>query len=145
MDWNERYLNLAEHISTWSKDPSTKIGAVIIGEAGQVVSQGFNGFPRGILDKSRYTDREEKLKYVVHAEMNCIYNASLSGSKVAGSTLYVHGLPICSDCAKGIIQSGISRVIARYAKPKNDQWIKSRELAMSMFDEVGLKYSEIKL
>ena len=76
--WGERYLHLAKEVSTWSKDPSTKVGAVAIGDNGEVLTQGFNGFPRGIKDSSeRLKDRERKYKLVVHAEMNAIYNLSL--------------------------------------------------------------------
>ena len=78
--WDKRYLELARHISEWSKDPSTKIGAIAIGDHGQVLSQGYNGFPRGINDDTfRLTVREVKYKYIVHAEMNAIYNASFNG------------------------------------------------------------------
>ena len=90
--WDHRYLSLAERISSWSKDPSTKIGAICVGSQGQVLSQGYNGFPRGIKDReSYYADRETKLKYVVHAEMNVIYNATYHGVCLLGSTLYVTG------------------------------------------------------
>ena len=76
--WGDRYIHLAKEISTWSKDPSTKVGAVVIGNNGEVLSQGYNGFPRGIKDTpQRLKDREKKYNLVVHAEMNAIYNASL--------------------------------------------------------------------
>jgi len=78
--WDRRYIELAQQISTWSKDPSRKIGAVAVGSKGQILSQGYNGFPRGILDlQERYENREVKYKHVVHAEMNVIYNATFSG------------------------------------------------------------------
>jgi len=110
--WDIRYLNLAKEVSTWSKDPSSKIGAVAIGSKGQVLAQGYNGFPRGIDDsQSRYSVKEIKYKYVVHAEQNVIYNATYNGVSLDGSTLYVWGLPVCSDCAKGVIQVGIKRVV----------------------------------
>lgn len=110
--WDLRYLKLAQHIASWSKDPSTKVGAVAVGSKGNVLAQGYNGFPRKIFDyDDRYHDRGVKYKYVVHAEMNVIYNASYSGVSLDGSTLYVVGLPICSECAKGIIQVGIKRVV----------------------------------
>ena len=66
--WDIRYMELARQISTWSKDPSKKIGAVVVSKTGQVLAQGYNGFPRGVTDsKERYEDREVKYKYVVHA------------------------------------------------------------------------------
>ena len=143
--WDDRYLDLAKHFSTWSKDPSRQIGAVAIGSKGQVLSQGYNGFPRGIFDTSeRYEDKPTKYKYVVHAEMNCIYNAMFHGTSLANSTLYVYGLPVCSDCAKGIIQVGITRVVT----PKLDDtipqlWIDSTELTKSMFREANVVYNFI--
>ncbi|MBT7127172.1 MAG: CMP deaminase, partial [Candidatus Thioglobus sp.] len=77
--WDKRYLGLAAEVSTWSKDPSTQVGAVTVGSKKEVLSQGFNGFPRGIDDSDeRYNNRDTKYKLVVHAEMNAIYNATYS-------------------------------------------------------------------
>ena len=88
--WDKRYIELAKQISTWSKDPSRKIGAVAVGSKGQILSQGYNGFPRGILDlQERYDNREVKYKHVVHAEMNVIYNATFSGVSLDGASLFV--------------------------------------------------------
>lgn len=104
-NWNLRYLKLAKEISTWSKDPARQIGAVAIGDKGQVLAQGYNGFPRGIYDGAiRYNDKAVKHQYVVHAEQNVIYNATYNGVSLDGATLYVWGLPVCNECAKGIIQ-----------------------------------------
>ena len=114
--WDKRYLELAERISKWSKDPSSKIGCVAIGEKGQVLAQGYNGFPRSISDNDRLENREIKLKYIVHAEMNTIFNAAFSGISLEGSTFYVVGLPCCSDCAKGIVQVGVKRVVMQNKK-----------------------------
>lgn len=141
--WDWRYLTLAQHVSEWSKDPSRKIGAVAVGDKGQVLAQGFNGFPRGILDSAdRYEHRPTKYKFVVHAEMNVIYNASYNGVSLDGSTLYVHGLPVCSECAKGVIQVGIKRVVM----PKQDIpdiWAESWELTSQLFKEAGVEYEFI--
>lgn len=143
MKWDERYMSLAKEVSTWSKDPSSKIGAVAIGDKGQVLSQGYNGFPRGIEDtKTRYDNRETKYKYVVHAEMNVIYNATYNGVSLNGATLYVYGLPVCSDCAKGIIQVGIKKVVV----PRMDipqVWKESWQRTTQMFNEAGVKWSMI--
>ena len=142
-NWDKRFLDLAEHISTWSKDPSKKIGAVAVGAQRQILAQGYNGFPRGIDDTTdRYDNREEKYKLVVHAEMNVIYNASYNGVSLNGSTLYVHGLPVCSDCAKGIIQVGVKNVIMRKAKTP-DVWLDSWKRTETMFKESGVYYGFI--
>ena len=140
--WDQRYLELAQHISEWSKDPSTKIGAVAIGDHGQVLSQGYNGFPRGINDDDfRLAVREVKYKYIVHAEMNAIYNASFNGVSLAGSTMYVHGLPCCSECAKGLIQVGVKRIVMG-VKDIPAKWQESWQLSKSMFEEAEV---EIKI
>ena len=137
--WNNRYLNVAKEVASWSKDPSRKIGAVIVGNKGQIISQGYNGFPRGISDKpERYNNRELKYKYVVHAEMNAIYNAIHSGASTDGATIYVTGLPVCHECAKAVIQTGIKKVIMD-TKP-HDNWTESGQMAIDMFRESGVEF-----
>lgn len=142
--WDQRYLKLAHGVAQWSKDPSSKIGAIAVGAKGQVLSQGFNGFPRGLKDDfTRLHDREVKYKYVVHAEMNTIYNATYNGVSLDGATLYVYGLPICSECAKGVIQVGIKRVVM----PKQEiegKWLNSWLNSMSFFDEAGVDFDFIE-
>ncbi len=139
--WGDRYINLAKEISTWSKDPSTKVGAVVIGNNGEVLSQGYNGFPRSIKDTpERLKDREKKYNLVVHAEMNAIYNASLNGVSLKGSTLYVYGLPICNECAKGVIQVGIDKVIATRPADYNKEWDESIKDAKALFKEAEVEY-----
>lgn len=143
--WDKRYLELAKHIASWSKDPSRKIGSVAVGHNGEVLAQGYNGFPRDIEDlPERYNDRPTKYKYVVHAEMNVIYNSSWNGVSLAGSTLYVHGLPVCSDCAKGIIQVGIERVVMVDQVIPED-WKNSAAQTFEMFDEAGVVYEFVDL
>jgi dCMP deaminase len=136
--WSQRYLELAKQISEWSKDPSKKVGAVAVGDKGQVLSQGFNGFPRGIKDSNdRLVNREEKYKFVVHGEMNCIYNACHNGASLDGATLYVYGLPVCSECAKGVIQVGIKKVIMQYEE-QVPTWEESYKITDTMFKEAGI-------
>lgn len=107
-DWNQRFMNLAHHVAGWSKDPSTKVGAVIVNDKKQVLSLGYNGFPRGVHDcAERYNDRSTKLQFVAHAERNALDNAYID---VDGATLYSTLYP-CSECAKGIIQRGIRQVV----------------------------------
>ena len=143
--WDIRFLDLAKNIAAWSKDPSKKIGAVAVSDKGQVLSQGYNGFPRGINDTDRrlYT-RAEKYKYVVHAEMNVIYNATYTGVSLDGATLYVVGLPVCSECAKGIIQTGIKRIVMTNIDGGMDRWKESWEVSKTMFDEVGIEWSIVE-
>ena len=142
--WIKRYLELAKSVSEWSKDPSRKIGAVAVGSKGQVLAQGFNGFPRGINDsEERYNDRDTKYKYVVHAEMNCIYNATYSGTSLDGSSLYVFGLPVCSECAKGIIQTGIKEVFWTVSQDIPDRWTNSYASTKNMLREAGINITYV--
>ena len=140
-EWSNKYIRLAKEISTWSKDPSTKIGAVVVGADGQILSQGFNGFPRGIKDsEERLNNRERKYELVVHGEMNAIYNASLNGVSLKDSTIYVYGLPTCNECAKGIIQVGIKKVVAMRPAKYNSDWDKSNKNAEALFKEAEVLY-----
>ena len=138
--WHIRYLDLAKQVASWSKDPSSQIGAVAVGSKGQVLSQGYNGFPRNITDSSdRYADREKKYNYIVHAEMNVIYNASYNGVSLSNSTLYVYGLPVCNRCALGIIQVGITHIVMP-RQEISDRWFQSWQLSKSLFREAGVKW-----
>lgn len=140
--WDKRFLDLAEHISSWSLDPSTKIGAVAVDPQNKnILSVGYNGFPRGIADDERLMFREEKYALVVHAEANVIYNATFNGVSLKGSHLYVHGLPICSDCAKAIIQVGVKRVVIRTwsLKTASSKWGDMWQKSIKYFTEAGVE------
>ena len=140
--WDIRFLELAKQVSTWSKDPSRQIGAIAVDER-SVIAQGYNGFPRGIEDlPKRYNDRDIKYKFVVHAEMNVIYNATYNGVSLDGATLYVWGLPVCSDCAKGIIQTGIERVVMPMQEIP-EHWVESWTLTQLLFNEANIKWEFI--
>ena len=143
--WHHRYLSLAKEVSTWSKDPSSQIGAVAVGAKGQVLAQGYNGFPRGIQHSAeRLNTRELKYKFVVHAEMNLIYNATYNGVSLDGSTVYVHGLPCCSECAKGLIQVGVDQVIMPKMPEDTPQiWQDSFELTAELFKEAKVAWQFI--
>ncbi len=131
--WDKRFLDLAEHVAQWSKDPRTKVGSVIVDEKKRVVSLGYNGFPRGVSDYAgRYENREVKHLFVAHAERNALDNAPLM---VDGCTLYVSLLP-CNECAKSIIQKGISRVVSY--EPDRDGDGFNWETTRSMFEEAGV-------
>ena len=141
--WDKRYLKIAEEISKWSKDPSTKVGAVIVGDKQQILSQGYNGFPRDFKDSlERLENRETKYKYTIHAEANAIYNALYNGTSVVDSTIYVHGLPVCIECAKAIIQTGIKRVV--YDSLPKENWKQSNEDALNLFKEANIEVKYIK-
>lgn len=142
-NWPERYLDMAHVVAGWSKDQSTKVGAVVVGEAGQILATGYNGFPRGVKDDvpERY-ERPEKYLWTEHAERNAIYNAARSGISLVGSTLYVPWHP-CADCARGIIQSGIS-VVCMASNLVPERWRKSCEVGSTMLSETGVRVDWIK-
>ena len=141
--WDKRWLDIAGLVSTWSKDPSTQIAAIAVKDK-RLIATGYNGFPRGIEDTDdRWNNREEKYKYVVHAEMNCIYNANYHHQSLKGATMYIVGLPVCHECAKGIIQAGVERVVANFDSVPM-KWSKSNEITEKMFLEAGVIYDKVR-
>ena len=146
MNWTEYFLNIAETVKLKSKDKRTQIGAVIVGQDNEIVSTGYNSFPRGIDDTDeRLNDRETKYKYVVHAEMNLIYNATFNGISLDGSTVYIYGLPLCSECAKGLIQVGVKRIVMSRdsLESADDKWLESFELTMQLLNESGIHWKTV--
>ena len=135
-DWDERFLQLAQHIAQWSKDPSTKVGAVIVRPNRTIASVGYNGFPRGVNDDERLNDRPYKYAMTVHAEANAILSAN---ERLDGCTLYVTPLSPCSSCASILIQSGIKRVVA-YMPHQPEHWADSFAIARTMLDEAGIEW-----
>ena len=105
--WDLRYLDLAKHISTWSKDPSTKIGSVAIGKNGQVLSQGYNGFLPSSKHVSRIRDNHEQS--TVHAEQNAISYAAKCGVSVNKCTAYITHYP-CIICTRLLLAAGIESI-----------------------------------
>ncbi|SEP20687.1 dCMP deaminase [Salinihabitans flavidus] len=119
--WTRRFLDLAVEMASWSEDRDFHVGAVIVGSGREIRASGYNGLPRGVscanvtrLDRAS----GEKFHWVEHAERNAIYNAARSGAAIEGCTIYVTRFP-CADCARGIIQSGIARVVCP-PRPIND-------------------------
>ena len=138
--WDRWFLGMAEYVSTASKDPSTKVGAVVVRSNHTIVSVGYNGFPRGIEDSERrLNNRELKYSLVVHAEANAILNTN---EYLGGYTLYggipTHYAPTCNECAKLIIQSGICRVVGRKLKGENNRWDNPHRIARDMYLEAGI-------
>jgi dCMP deaminase len=131
--WDNRFLGLAEHVAQWSRDPSTKVGAVLVDNKRRILSIGFNGFPRGVADDERLHDRDTKYEMVVHAEANTLLFAAAS---VEGATAYVWPLPPCSRCAALLIQAGIARVVS---PAPSERWADNCGLAARLFDEAGVR------
>lgn len=141
--WDGRFLDLATFIAEWSKDPSTKVGAVLVRPDRTIASVGFNGFPRGVLDHvERYEDRSTKYEMVVHAEMNALLS---SRESLEGYTLYVAPLPPCSQCAAAIIQRGIRRVVIAMPGELSPTWAQKWTISSTMFAEAGVEISILPL
>lgn len=138
--WISRFLNMADNVSSWSKDPSTKVGAVIVDDRKRIISVGYNGFPRGINDSTeRYNDRPLKYSFVSHAERNALDNADVP---LKDTTMFVTLMP-CSDCAKGIIQRGIKTVVVATPPEKfsNYDWdtdVYKWKITKLLFQEAGV-------
>lgn len=137
-DWDQWFLGLADYVGTASKDPSTKVGSIIVGDKNRIISLGYNGIPHGVPDNSFILqDRNIKYKMVLHAEQNALLWAN---EKLEGASLYVTLFP-CYECAKAIIQKGIRRVVSYATTPEQetkyyeDFWRFSRQL----FNSAGVE------
>ena len=143
--WDLRFIGLAQHISTWSKDPSTKVGCVVVGEDREIRSTGFNGFPRGIIDnEERLMDREKKYPLICHAEENAIMHAARIGVSLKDSTAYVTWPP-CSRCARSLIQAGIREIVYPETGKIPERWIEDFTISDSMLNEAGVAVRSIKI
>ena len=132
-DWDVRFMGLAKLVASWSKDPSTKVGAVIVDDRRRICGVGYNGFPRGVEDKPfQLENRELKYPRVVHAEANAILNSA----KTEGCTLYGWPLFSCSTCAGLIIQAGITRLVT--PEPLEARWQSSYDVSLEMYKEAGV-------
>lgn len=133
------YMTLAYMMAMKSKDPRTKLGAVVIGLDGETRSTGYNGIPRGVLDIESRMEGEEKYKWIEHAERNCVFNASLSGTSLKGCEMYTQQIP-CSDCARAIVQSGIKKVIIHdeWNRVNTTKWVEDSVVSRAMFQESGV-------
>jgi dCMP deaminase len=140
--WDDRFLTLAQLVGSWSKDPSTQCGAVIVRPNRSVASVGFNGFPQDMEDRPEwYAEREEKYIRVVHAEVNALL---FSREPVAGYTLYTYPIACCPRCAVQMIQSGISRFVFPVVPvDKRDRWTEQIEKTKSMFTDIGIPFCEV--
>ena len=143
ISWDEYFMGVALLAAERSKDPNTQVGACIVDGDRRILSTGYNGFPHGCSDDEFPWNRDEqigetKYQFVVHAELNAILNAR--GKSLAGSTLYV-GLFPCNECAKAIIQSGVSEVVYLSDKYRNTP---STIASRRMLDAAGIKLTKLK-
>lgn len=141
-NWDKRFMDLAEHYAKWSKDRNTGVGAVIVDINYRQLSMGYNGFPSGLNDDidSRHK-RPIKYLYTEHAERNSIYSAAQLGISLKNTTIYSTLFP-CADCARAIIQSGITTLVSKKPDLEHKTWGDSFKIAIEMFIEcnVEIKY-----
>jgi dCMP deaminase len=136
--WDLRFFEMAVLVSSWSKDPGTRVGAALVGDR-RILATGYNGFPSGIDDNpERYANREVKLAYTVHAEVNALLNAAKNGAKTEGSALYATFHP-CVNCAAAIIQGGIRRVVCPAVETAPERWRDSFSRARDLMSEAGIE------
>ena len=133
-NWDNRFLDMAKLVSTWSKDPSTKVGAVIVDPSNRLISVGYNGFPKGVTDDERLFDRDKKYDIIVHAEVNAIL---FSNKALDGCTMYTSPFQPCPRCAGLIIQSGIRRVVS--IVNSNPRWVEDFSTAKQLLLEAKIR------
>jgi len=146
LNWDQYFMGIAKLSAMRSKDPSTQVGACIVGNDNRILSIGYNGTPNGYDDSLFPWDREgnpleTKYMYVCHAEMNAILNYRGNRKELENAKVFVDLFP-CNECAKIIIQAGIKEVVYlcdKYAK--TDSVIASKRL----FDSCGVKYRQIEI
>jgi dCMP deaminase len=135
--WDVRFLKLAQHIASWSKDPSTKVGCVIVGPDREIVSTGYNGFPRGVSDdSSRYDDRNTKLHLICHAEENAVAHAARIGVSLRNTTAYVTWPP-CPRCARSLVQAGVTKVVHQGTELP-ERWVEQMNWSFQLLDEADV-------
>lgn len=136
-----KFMRVAEAVAQLSKD-STKVGAVLIGADGEGGPWGYNGAPRGCTaDEDERRERPEKYWWFEHAERNAIYAAARTGFSTKGTTLVVTHPP-CMDCARAIVQAGITTVVAGSTDTLNaERWNEHLVRAAMLFEEVGVKFT----
>ncbi len=141
-NWDEYFVEMARLVSTRSKDPNTHIGAVIVGPDNEVLSTGYNSFPRGINDDvPERSERPEKYFWFEHAERNAIYSAARHGVRLKGCRMFLSCWVPCTDCARAIIQSGIQEVVLGQAveDASRTKWIEEAKRSEQMCEEAGVK------
>ena len=137
--WHVRFLELADCIAAWSKDPSRGVGSVIVSPMRQVLATGYNGLPRGFEDHLERLQRPVKYDLIVHAEMNAIIQCARNGISPVGATIYSSFSP-CIHCSLTIVQAGIERVVTRSIEKGDEHWNDSIEKSIELFEEVGIEY-----
>jgi len=140
--WDRRFIDVAQLISSWSKDPSTKVGCVVVGGDREIRSTGFNGFPRGIEDsEERLSQRELKYPLICHAEENAIMHAARVGVSLRDCTAYVTWPP-CTRCARPLVQAGVKEVVFPRGEVP-ERWRVDFEMSLAMLTEAGVLVRQV--
>ena len=134
-NWAHRFIELAQHVAQWSKDPSTKVGCVLVGQNKEVLSTGYNGLPRGVNDLPERMERPAKYLWTSHAEENAVAQAARNGVRLEGALAYVTHTP-CSRCARSLIQAGIKTIFV--GNGKTSMPVEEFEVAVIMFKEAKI-------
>ena len=143
LKWDQRFLALAKHLSSWSRDPSTQVGAVAVKDR-QILATGYNGFPRGVQDlDERLHDRNQKLLRTVHAEANIVAQAAQHGISLENSTVYIWPFLPCNSCCALLIQAGTTRIVVPKGKIP-DRWLESFTTSIDMLTEAGLLLDQLE-
>lgn len=138
--WDDYFMTMVYLVASKSKDKSTHIGAIVVGDGKEIRSSGYNSFVRGLKDDvPARQERPEKYYWFEHGERNAIYNATLMGVSLNGCKMYTNGIP-CMDCARAIVQSGIKEIIvdAEWDKDNNEKWKENAKRSLEMFAETGV-------
>lgn len=144
--WDVRFLNIARLVSTWSKDPLTKVGAIAVSPDRRILAQGYNGFPSGSKDLPEdYAVRERKYENIIHAESNVIYNACNAKTGLTCATVFVFGMYPCSECIKALAQVGIARVVFQLGNSQSkDKWKEEFKISRRIMMELGIGMTQYK-
>lgn len=139
-EWDRRYLRLAREIASWSRDPSTSVGAILVDAQHIALATGHNGFTSGLRDTpERLNNRETRLKLTLHGEENCLINAGKAGHAVLGATCYVWPLAPCVSCASKLVQAGVRTIVTVTASPAlTSRWGDDLALAQEVYNETGV-------
>ncbi|MDG2477318.1 MAG: dCMP deaminase family protein [Phycisphaerales bacterium] len=141
--WDRRFMLLADQISTWSKDPSRGVGAVIVSDDRRICATGYNGLPVGIEDRPERLERPTKYDLICHAEVNAIVQCARNGTSTIGSTLYSTFFP-CNNCTLAIIQAGVQRVVSWAPADGDEHWEASIATSRNLLDEAGIQQTVLK-
>ena len=141
--WDTRFLKLADHIASWSKDPSRGVGAVIVDDDRRVCATGYNGLPVGVEDRPERLQRPAKYDLICHAEMNAITQCARHGVSTVGATIYTSFFP-CNTCTLAIIQAGIRRVVAWTPGSGDEHWAKAIATSVELLSEAGVTWEQVE-